>query len=234
MASRLAPRAAMQCWVCGRSPDDVRGAAGKPVAEQTEIDRSIAKVNDQKTSFARSAGLWEGVPEQFRMMDFGFVLKNPSQFRVVSFIGELDEAKRSFVDGLGEAALRAAHGEEAALGEVHFGPRDKKLIEMLVDKVEGFERRSGRSLLAAENGGNVKSSDPSKPIGISGLSLGDGIRFLKDAGMLYYSIEQSMLEAKREEESKKQPPFGVAPIMVNGFSKGIPLCTICENLIREL
>jgi hypothetical protein len=221
--------------VCGRTAEDVRSAAGKPNSEYPEIDRSLAKVNEAKTNFARvSNNWWIGVPDQFKMMDFSFVVKNPAQFKGLGFIGEIEDARKSFIDLLGEAAARVSDGEQASLGDVQVGPKEQRLKQILLEKVDGFEKRSGRVLMHSDHNGNGKAPDATKPTGMAGLNLGDGIKFLRDAGMLYFSIEQSLLEARKEEEMKKVPPFGVASLKVNNFSKGIPLCTICENLIREL
>jgi hypothetical protein len=229
----MALRSPSQCWVCGRTAEDVRNAAGKPSSENPEIDRNLARVNESKANFARvSNNWWIGVPDQFKMMDFSFVVKNPAQFRGLAFIGEIEDARKSFVESLGEAAARVSDGEEAALGDVQVGAKEPRLKQILMEKVDGFEKRSGRALMPS--GHNGTAMDASKPAGMSGLNLGDGIKFLRDAGMLYYSIEQSLLEARKEEEMKKVPPFGVASLKINGFAKGIPLCTICENLIREL
>ncbi len=228
-------RESMKCWVCGRTPEEVRDAVGKPVPVETEVDRSMAKVVAMKVNFAKISGDWAvGVPEQFKSMDFRFVMKNADQFRSIAFIGDVESAGRSYVDGLGEAVTRARKGEEAGIGELSVDPKDAKRREILLKGVEEFEKRSGR-MLGVQNGGK-RGTMPERPMpaGFEGLRLGEGIRYLRDAGMLYYSIQQSLLEAAKVEEASKKPAFGVGATRLGGFSKAVPLCTVCENLIREL
>jgi hypothetical protein len=228
-------RESTKCWVCGRTPEEVRDAVGKPVPVETEVDRSMAKVVAMKANFAKMSGDWTvGVPEQFKSMDFRFVMKNSDQFRTIAFIGDVESAGKSYVDGLGEAVTKARKGEEAGIGELTVDPKDAKRREILLKGVEEFEKRSGR-MLGVQNGGKRGSAaDRPMPAGFEGLRLGEGIRYLRDAGMLYYSIQQSLLEAAKVEEASKKPPFGVGSTRLGGFSKAVPLCTVCENLIREL
>jgi hypothetical protein len=224
-----------KCWVCGRTPEEVRDAVGKPIPVETEVDRSMAKVVAMKANFSKLSGEWATlVPEQFKSMDFRFVMKNADQFKSIAFIGDVENAGRSYVEGLGEAVTRVRKGEEAGVGELMVDPKDAKRKEILLKGVEEFEKRSGR-MLGVQNGGKRGSAaDHPMPAGFEGLRLGEGIRYLRDAGMVYYSIQQSLLEAAKAEEASKKPAFGVGSTRLGGFSKAVPLCTVCENLIREL
>jgi hypothetical protein len=225
----------MKSWVCGRTPEEVRDAVVKPITVETEVDKSMDKVVALKANFAQaSSGCATTVPEQFKSMDYRFVMKNADQFKTIAFIGDVELAGRSYVDGLGEAVTKARKGEEAGVGDLTVDAKDTKRREILLKGVEEFEKRSGR-MLGVQNGGKRGSAaDHPMPTGFEGLRLGEGIRYLRDAGMLYYSIQQSLLEAAKAEEASKKPAFGVGSTRIGGFSKAVPLCTICENLIKEL
>jgi hypothetical protein len=221
------------CWVCGRSPDEVRDAVGRPMPVEAEADRGLAMVLEAKARFAKISSVWSAeVPEQFRSMDFEFVMKNAGQFRSITFIGEVEQARRAYVEALRDAAGSARKGDEVAVGEVKFSSKDQKKKEILLKGIDEFEKRSGRLIEVSRQGRH--SSEHVMAGGFDGLRLGEGIKYLRDAGMLYYSIQQSLLESERAEELARKPAFGVSSTRISGYSKTVPLCTVCGNLIRKL
>jgi len=52
--------------------------------------------------------------------------------------------------------------------------------------------------------------------------------------MLYFSIQEKMLELEKEDEMSKRPVFSVSIAKVNGLPSEIPICTVCQNLVTCL
>jgi hypothetical protein len=232
----MAPRDGVRCWVCGRTVEEVRQSVGTTAPEMTDVDRSMAKVVDARAKFVREATeWWDTVPDQFKNMDFNFVMGNPSQFKTIRFIDEVQEARKIHVEALGEAAYLGRKGKEFSIGDLKVDAGDAKRRDVVTRELDEFERKTGRVLERGRSGNGDKSdSDATRPRSFDGFKLGEGLRYLREAGTLYYYVQQKMLELDKEEEKKKAPTYEIGMARIKGIPKAVPLCTVCENLIKGL
>jgi hypothetical protein len=202
---------------------------GRPLQPESEVDKRFARVRDSKAIFARDSGeWWSRVPDQLKSMDFNFVMGNVSQFKGIGFIEEAAKIKVSVADPMSEAASRIREGVDVALGEVKINANDAGRKDAVVFAIDEFEKRTGR-FLSNGNGGNG-----STPHGFDGLDFGRGIGFLRDIGMLYYNVQEKLLESDRDEEMSKRPTFGVGVAHIPSVSGELHICSICQNLITAL
>ena len=229
----MAPRDGIRCWVCGRTLEEVRQTIGSTAPELTDVDRSVARVSEERVKFAKEAGDWvDMVPDQFKGMDFNFVMGNPTQFRAIRFIDDVQHARKSHVEELGEVLSVAKKGKEFAVGEIKVEANDAKRREVVVRDLEEFERKTGRAL--DRKSGGEGDSDASREKGFSGLKLSEGLKYLRDVGAEFYAVQQKLLELDKEEERKKMPTYEINMAKIKGFPKAVPICTVCENLIKGL
>jgi len=220
---------ASRCWLCGRTSAEVRESAGRPLLPESEVEKKSARVSASKANFARETGeWWSRVPDQVKGMDFDFVMGNHAQFKAVGFIDEAEKAKTDIADPMSDAARRVRLGEEVTIGEVKISTDDKSRRDAVLKAIEDFEKRSGRLL------SNGTAKNDSAPHGFEGLNMGQGIGLLRDVGMLYYSVQERLLESDREEEMSKRPTFGVGVARIPSVSAEILICSICQNLVTGL
>jgi len=218
---------ANRCWICGRAPDEVSSSVGHPAEKETEIDRSMLRLAESKARFsASSREWWDGVPDQFRTIDFSFVINNAAQFRGIRFIGEVEEARKSLAEPLRVTAENIRKGVDASMAGVVITPSDAAKKGIVMGEIAEFEKKTGRHV----DGGD----DQSMPHEFDGLKLGQGIGFLRELGMLSFAVQEKLLEAEKEEEMAKRPTFGVSVAKVNGLPGEVPVCTVCQNLITGL
>jgi len=217
-----------RCWMCGRTSIEVRESVGKPQLPESEVDRRFARVRDMRATFTRDSGeWWTRVPDQLKTMDFNFVMGNVSQFKGVGFVEEAARIKTSIADPMSEAARQARAGQVVALGDVKIPTNDAGKRASVVRAVDDFERKSGRTLSdgTAPNG---------SPHGFEGLDFGRGVIYLRDIGMLYYAVQEKLLESEREDEMSKRPTFGVGVAHLPTVAGELHICSICQNLITAL
>lgn len=219
----------VRCWICGRTGDEVRASLDFKTDREAEIEGMTARVEDSRRRFATDSKTWaETVPEKFGGVGFAFVLNNPKQFRAVQFLEDITRAKKSLVDSLVDAARLLHEGKDAALGIVSVRSSDRRLTELLALRLAEFERKSGRSLVGSREGS--LASGTSK--GFEGLSLRDGLRFLTEVGLLYYAIQAELLQVQKEEARGMRPEYRVSLVVVKGRQSKVPLCNVCEQLVR--
>jgi hypothetical protein len=222
----MAPIKVTRCWFCGRSSDEVNSSVGR-IPQETELDKRFAKMTDLMGKFTRASGEWgDLVPDQFKTLEFDFVVGNPAQFKGMRFLPEVDDSKKSIVIPLRVAIGNVRNGTEASIGGVKITPSDKAKKEVFLKEVTDFERRTGRTL----NG----SGDSSKPHAFEGLRVGQGLAFLREVGMLYFSVQEKLLEAEKEDEMSRRPTFAVSIARVDGLPNDIPVCTVCQNVVTSL
>ena len=223
----MAPNRANKCWMCGRSSDEVNASVGR-IPQETELDRRFARMTDLAGKFNRASGDWGNlVPDQFKTFDFDFVLNNQPQFRGMRFLAEVEDSKKSIVIPLKVAIGNVRNGVEGSIGGVKISATDMTKKDVFLKEVGDFERRTGRNL-------NGAGGDGSKPLGFDGLRVGQGLAFMREVGMLYFSIQEKLLELEKEDEMSKRPVFAVSIAKVDGLPGEIPLCTICQNLVTCL
>jgi len=220
----MAPTRANKCWMCGRSSDEVNASVGR-IPQETELDRKYARMADLAGKFNRASGEWGNlVPDQFKPFEFEFVLNNQAQFKGMRFLAEVDDAKKSIVIPLKVAVGNVRNGVEASIGGVKLSPKDMVKKDAFLKEIGDFERRTNRNL-------NGTGGDGSKPHGFDGLRIQQGLAFMREVGMLYFSIQEKILELEKEDEMSKRPVFAVSIAKVNGLPGEIPICTVCQNLV---
>jgi len=223
----LAPPRISKCWMCGRSSDEVNSSVGR-IPQETELDRRFARMTELMGKFSRASAEWGNlVPDQFKTFEFEFVLNNPNQFKGMRFLTEVDDSKKSIVIPLKVAIGNVRNGVEGSIGGVKISPTDMAKKDVFLKEVGDFERRTNRNL-------NGAGGDGSKPLGFDGMRIGQGLAFMREVGMLYFSIQEKLLELEKEDEMSKRPVFAVSIAKVNGLPGEIPLCTVCQNLVTCL
>ena len=223
----MAPLKGNKCWMCGRSSDEVNASVGR-IPQETELDRRSARMADLMVRFNRASGEWgDLVPEQFKTLEFDFVLSNQTQFKVMRFLPEVEDSRKSIVIPLQVAVGNVGSGVEASIGGVKIGPSDAIKKDVLLKEVGDFERRTGRKLAGSGGNGGV-------PHGFEGMRIGQGLGFMRDVGMLYFSVQEKLLDVEKEDEMSKRPVFAVSIAKVNGLPGEIPICSVCQNLVTCL
>ena len=223
----MAPPRISKCWMCGRSSDEVNSSVGR-IPQETELDRRFARMTELMGKFSRASAEWGNlVPDQFKTFEFEFVLNNPNQFKGMRFLTEVDDSRKSIVIPLKVAIGNVRNGVEGSIGGVKISPTDMAKKDVFLKEVGDFERRTNRNL-------NGSGGDGSKPLGFDGMRIGQGLAFMREVGMLYFSIQEKLLELEKEDEMSKRPVFAVSIAKVNGLPGEIPLCTVCQNLVTCL
>jgi hypothetical protein len=213
--------------MCGRSSDEVNASVGR-IPQETELDRRVARMADLMAKFSRASGEWgDLVPDQFRTLDFEFVLSNQAQFKVMRFLGEVEDSRKSIVIPLQVAVGNVGSGVEASIGGVKIGPSDVAKKGIFMKEVGDFERRTGRHL-------NGSGGSDKVPHGFDGLRIGQGLGFLREVGMLYFSLQEKLLDVEKEDEMSKRPVFAVSVAKMDSLPGEIPICTVCQNLVTCL
>jgi len=216
-----------KCWMCGRSSDEVSASVGR-IPQETELDKRFARMSDLMGKFNRASAEWGNlVPEQFKTFDFDFVLNNPAQFKGMRFLSEVDDSRKSIVVPLKVALGNVRKDADASIGGVKISSSDSAKKDIFLKEVGDFERRTGRNLVGPKG-------DGSKASGFDGMRIGQGLGFMREVGMLYFSIQEKLLELDKEEEMSKRPVFSVSIAKVDGFEGEIPICTVCQNLVTCL
>jgi len=223
----MAPTRGNKCWMCGRSSDEVNASVGR-IPQETELDRRVARMADLMAKFNRASGEWgDLVPDQFKTLDFDFVLGNQSQFKGMRFLPEVEDSRKSIVIPLQVAVGNVSSGVEASIGGVKIGPSDAVKKAVFMKEVGDFERRTGRHL-------NGSGGSDKVPHGFEGLRIGQGLGFLREVGMLYFSVQEKLLDVEKEDEMSRRPVFAVSVAKMDGLPGEIPICSVCQNLVTCL
>lgn len=204
------------------------------LARESETDRRLEKVAEAKAKFAKTSMEWgDRIPEQFKALGFDFVTKNPSQFKSIRFAEDAEQARRSIADPLAAAVTGLRKGEEASIGDVTIGAENEAGRKAALKEVGEFEKRVARVLgdEAQDDDGGAPSPLPHR---FEGLNLGQGAGFLREVGMLYYSVQEKVLQGDKEEEMSRMPSFTVSMVRLGDLADEVPVCTVCQNLITGL
>jgi len=220
----MAPPRVNKCWLCGRTSDEVNSSVGR-IPQETELDKRYARMTDLAGKFNRASGEWADlVPEQFKTLEFDFVISNQAQFRGMRFLPEVEDSQKSIVIPLQVAVGNVKSGIEASIGGVRISSSDRTKRDILLKEVEDFERRTGRHV-------NGEGGNGSQPHGFEGMRIGQGLGFMREIGMLYFSVQEKLLEVEKEDEMSRRPVFSVSIAKVDGLPGDIPICTVCQNLV---
>jgi hypothetical protein len=99
--------------------------------------------------------------------------------------------------------------------------------DSLLKVIDLFEAKWRRTLAKDSRAQKAYAS------GLDGLKLFDGLEFLIAQGLLYYDIRSQLFQIALGKAASKKPKRAVAMVQVNGYP-AVPLCSICETLIRTL
>jgi hypothetical protein len=220
--------------MCGRTQREVSESVGHPAQQESDLDRNMSSVAESKARFLRVSGeWWEKVPDQFKGLDFNFVMNNIPQFRSFGPIDEAESARKSIVIPLAMAAISLRGGQNASIGSVRVDASESGKRQTAIKEIDEFEKKTGR-VLAPGAQGNGQGGNGSMLHAFDGLKLGQGIGYLRDIGALYYSLQERLLEIEKDDEMSRRPTFGISNAKVSGLAAQVPLCTICQNLILGL
>jgi hypothetical protein len=184
--------------------------------DEFRIRKAIEQVDASKTEFVERTERWlKNLPDHFREFDFDSMAGNLSQFKSIEFLGQMDEVCRSIFDsldkvdrGTGPARLVSYHeklpsGQEMATDD----ERQKRLL----DRIEEFERKTGRLLTHPSH---LYRNDKSQYYlnSFKGLNISDGIGYLEDVGRFYFDLRKEMLEMELAAvERAKSTPRATGP-----------------------
>lgn len=221
----------LRCWLCRRTGTEVSEAVARPSDREKELDTMNARVNDSAGQFERESKKWAlNSMEHAANLEFTFVLNNPEQFKMIAFMPEVIRAKKSLADSLVDAAGRARSGTDVTLGIVTVPHTAKARMDFFNQELSKFEKSSGRKILADTPTGESGPSDDLQAY--EGLKLKEGIAYLAKIGLQYYAIQKGLIQKEKEEERAKRPVYKVSLVKVPGHPTGLPLCSVCELLVK--
>lgn len=219
-----------ECWVCGRTAEEIRAIFDSETPEEVELAKQASQITWFRSKFSESAPRWrKGIPKDFMDMDFLFVVSNPDQFGAVKVIGELNDARKLMMDWLVTSANTLQKGEGAPQQNANLLSLAKSERELVIRTIREFEGR-WRRRLAKEEGENASNSDPA---GFRGLGLANGLEFLIAGGLLYYDIQAMLIQFAKNAAAANKTQYHVQAVEVKGFAT-VPLCDICTVMIKGL
>jgi len=217
-----------KCWVCLRSPEEIRATVGNGSEEETRIGNSLLQVAQLRSKFAKSSELWaKSAPAEFMAIDLQFILDNSQQFESIGFLAELVETK-SLLERLGRASNGLRNGEAVALEVVTLPPTREEERGVLTKELQAFEDATHRRL----EGGKEDGPGDGHPEGVAGLSLADGLDYLRAGGMFYFDVQSKLLEWERSMLVTENPKWQVGLVRLEGIPE-VPLCSVCQGLLGK-
>jgi hypothetical protein len=208
----------MFCWICGRSASDVRSALDRPTAEELEVVRLIEMVESSKKEFVSSSADWEdSIPRQHDGVMLDTLFKSPEEFNSIDVLDELAKSKKFLLDAIISAFECIRSGKEVNLGMVQFKASDDRHRSLLEKGSIEFHRVTGKIL--------------NDPMLSKETSLRDGVKVLREAGLLYFEIQRGILGFRMEDAIRNRPDPTVEQVLVSGLPWEISLCTICRHLV---
>lgn len=221
---------ALNCWVCGRTSDEVLAAQIDDSQSEAEFANLLAQVSQYRLKFTKSSSEWRRVfPKEFLPMDFSFVIDNPDQFKGVLAMADVTGSRRELLGWLASASTALRKQDEPRLEQLKLSSLRSEDRMTLLKSIEQFEGNWHRSLVRDDAG----DSKAKLPVGFEGLALGDGLDFLMAAGSLFYDIQGMLVQFAREEHRRKVPRLEVGTVRLEAFGD-VPLCDICRGMIVGL
>ena len=218
------------CWICGRTSEEVRASQVDDSQAEAEFANQFAQLAQFKTKLMKSAGDWrKAIPKDFRLMDFDFITDNPSQFSAFSAMADVGGAKKEIMGWLAKASLALRSQNEAELQALKLSSLRSEDRAKLLKSLEEFEGHWHRLLAAGEG----QKGREEYPVGFKGLNLVDGIEYLIVGGTFYYDVLGMLVQFAREEKVRKAPKMSVEVIPLKGLGR-FPICVICRELVIEL
>ncbi len=210
----------LKCWVCRRTDQELGNSLDLPTQRETELDRLATMVDRSKADFEKGANGWaHRSSEHLDDLVLGFVLKHPEQFESLGFVGEVVKAKKFLVDPLSVCIREVKAGRMAGLGAVEVSGRDEREAELINVAAREFEERNGCRI------GDGKAFD--------GMSLRRGLSVLKEAGLLYFSIQKRVLETQKQDARRTRPKFEVSLVNLKDIPAPVPVCGVCLHVLRQ-
>ena len=216
------------CWICGRGVTEIAAA----MSGESELRKSIDDAKKAREDFARMSEGWKKeVPDAFKQFDLAFILQNADQFRSIPFVDRLAEFGRKVVVELDDASYKARRNEAFSFGIV---PQPQSSRDLVIARLDAFEERTKRRLKREEDMRDPNQLRLGYIAGLMGLKLPDGVNYLGEVWLFYYDLQLELLERARVDAGKRKPSWKIGSVKVAELSKEIPVCSVCEGLVKAL
>ena len=217
----------LKCWVCSRTTSDVRSALEHQESEEMHLREMLSQVAHVKSKFVNSSRLWEhNLPVELREMDLLFVIANRKQFESFKMVEGVLETK-ILLDKLCECLQDVHKGEHASLGFVTLPSSNSEDREFLMAELAHLEEMTHRRLCGGDDSRGDWDSH-----GLQGLTMAEGLDYLRTVGTYYFEVQTKMLERELTGVMSKRSHWGVNLFRIEGFPQ-IPLCHVCETLLSK-
>lgn len=209
--------AALKCWICGRTSNDIKKIYGGDDPSIKQIKEDIKKTKKMKKDWLNAIDKWLGnIPEVFQDMDYDLFIKNPGQFKgKIDFIKELVPNHNQFSKSFEKIYLDLKDNHTSASDLKKEFPKKYEMLKEKVEKTWASRQRSIRS--AAQE--------------IKIFKLPDGVAYLRSQVEITYDnlVYQKEIELARAQRAK---PNWTEVHVYDVYEKEIPLCTVCRGLIQ--
>ncbi len=196
--------------------------------QSPEADRLrgvLAELEDQALRFTRASEGWaKELPPQLWNMDLQFMLNNVEQFEPFRVLGDLMKAQGLLLE-LGEARSCIQRKEPLHLGLTVVALSDADGFTGVEKALAEFEGKTNRPLFRPDKRTNHQYHRE-----LEGLKLGEGLVYLREAGVLYYGLQMSLNRARLNAHLSRQPQVGLGLIEVEGVGV-LALCGVCRALM---
>ncbi len=208
------------CWVCGRSSEDINSVLGEEDPKVKQFKNAINEIKKSSEEFINKSNKWiHEIPEVFKDMGYMLFIENPDQFKSkIPFLNELVETHYEYVQSLYDI-WNDINQEYIPSTEIKEKAPDK--FEAIVKKIENLPL------------GNISKNIGGRDIYFSELDnkkLQEGILYLQQINEIKHEYESAQKEAELNEFVSKKPNWAT----VNKYvveDKRIPICMVCKLLI---
>jgi hypothetical protein len=222
----------LTCWLCGRNSNEIAVDLSGDTEDEARTTKAIADTKAAREALVSNTTKWrEGIPDAFKDFDLAFVLQNADQFRSMQFLGALIDEARSTVRELDEVSFSVRKG---AVIKVTGTVVDESQRASIAQRLNEFEKKTGRKLKREQDLHDVEYQRLGYVARLSGLKLGEGIDYLKEAGVFYYDLQLEANERAKVGASQRRPVWKMRTIKFKDFPKDVAVCTVCERLVKEL
>ena len=227
-----APSADLTCWLCGRNSNEIAVDLSGDTEDEARITKEIADTKAAREALVSNSTKWrEGIPDAFKDFDLAFVLQNADQFRSMQFLGALIDEARSTVKELDEVSFSV---RLVAVIKVTGTAVDESQRASIAQRLNDFEKKTGRKLKREQDLHDVEYQRLGYVARLSGLKLGEGIDYLKEAGVFFYDLQLEAKERAKVGASQRRPVWKMRTIKFKDFPREVAVCTVCERLLKEL
>ena len=212
-----------RCWVCSRKSDDLSYINGHR-EKLARIGDDLRRVSAERTMFLRSSEKWDRLPNEVAEADAEFVLEHSDRFAAYESLPEAVQAG-VLLSRLARASERLSSGERFTLGSVAVPASWKVGRQLLKSRISSLEKGQGRRIAPSADEGGPEAS------GLEGLSMREGLRFLRTCGTLYFDAQADLLQEQLSIETEA-PGAKVSKVRLEGLPD-VALCGTCQELFEK-